>query len=72
MPPLLSHRNDDKEDYIPVLLYQVWEAVVESDPHTTEDLQKLHFETLKDSLSKKVILLPVIIEDDQDLTYEDP
>ena len=45
---------------------------MESDPHTTEDLQKLHFETLKDSLSKKVILLPVIIEDDQDLTYEDP
>ena len=71
VPPLLPPRDDDKEDYIPILLDQVWESEVESDPHNTQDLQNIQFETDKDALSMKAIPVPTIIEYDQYPTYED-
>ena len=68
---LIPPWEDYKEDYIPILLEQVWESEVESDPHNTQDLQNIQFETDKDALSMKAIPVPTIIEYDQYPTYED-
>ena len=65
-------RDDENDDYISILFDQLWESEVDSDPHITQDLQNLQFDTSKDYLSKKEIPFPAITEYYQDLNYEDP